>query len=90
MKLPIILDEKYFLDDDGKPSLSKKLKYYAFLPTTILTLFLRTETALAIYIGAFVADTAYSKTMDMMKSTKNRKTESLENVATITTKPAKK
>jgi len=89
MKLPsLFLDEKYFLDDEGKYSLSKKLKYYAFLPATSLTLYLATESALMIYISAFIMDSAYSKTIDMIKNTKNRKVESVENVATITSTPA--
>jgi hypothetical protein len=90
MKFPCLLDESYFLDDNGKESLSKKLKYYAFFPLTAMALWLHTYEAFFTYGGLFVVDSGIGKISDSVKNVKTRKIESLENVATITnTKPAK-
>ena len=90
MKIPCLLDESYFLDDNGKPSLSKKLKYYAFFPLTTLALWLHTYEAFVSYGGLFVLDTGIGKISDSVKAVKTRKIEGDENVATITnTKPNK-
>lgn len=83
MKFPCLLDEKYFLDDNGKESLSKKLKYYAFFPLTIIALWLHTYEALLVYGGLFVADTGIGKISDSIKNVKTRKIESIENVASL-------
>ena len=89
MKIPCLLDESYFLDDNGKPSLSKKLKYYAFFPLTTLALWLHTYEAFVSYGGLFVLDTGIGKISDSVKAVKTRKIESVEHVANITAKPAK-
>ena len=83
MKLPCLLDEAYFQDDNGKPSLSKKLKYYAFFPLTAMALWLRTYEVFLTYGSLFVVDTGISKLSDAAKTVKTRKIESVENVAGI-------
>lgn len=89
MKIPCLLDEKYFLDDNGKESLSKKLKYYAFFPLTGLAIWLRTYEVFLTYGSLFVVDTGIGKVSDAVKAVKTRKLESVEHVANITAKPAK-
>lgn len=80
----------YLVDDNGKKSLSKLLKLWAWPPATIVMVYIHTTEAMALYLSAFVVDTAFTKGMDTIKTVKNKQTEGATDVANAGSKTVKK
>lgn len=81
---------EYLIDDNGKKSLSKLLKLWAFPPATGMMLYIASTEAMSLYLAAFVLDTAFAKGMDTIKTVKNKQTDGNLDVAIASNKPSKK
>jgi len=55
---------EFFEDRDGGLSMSRLLKFLAWLPATGVMLHIRSVEALGVYLTAFVLDSAASKGLD--------------------------
>ena len=58
---------EFFEDEDQRLSMSRALMFLAFWPGAWITLTLKTETALSIFLGSFVTGYVFSKGIDSRK-----------------------
>jgi hypothetical protein len=65
---------EFFENEKGELSMQRLLQFLAFMPATWLVLLIGTETALGVYLGAFVLNTAVNKAADVWGNRNARNT----------------
>lgn len=80
---------EFFEGIDHKLSMTSLLKFAAFFPASVITYTIHTETALAVFLTAYVVDSGVSKIADVMKNKKSSPSVMSEGPTTVNVKGKK-